>query len=62
VLKAALGGGSGDIPGADAGSLAATATQFIDDMEEQVVVPDRRCAAGAACRVLGLGPACAAAE
>jgi hypothetical protein len=43
MLKAAMDGGDGSsIPGADASSLAATASQFIDDMEEQEMVPDRR--------------------
>ncbi|KAG1672207.1 hypothetical protein FOA52_002908 [Chlamydomonas sp. UWO 241] len=42
VLRTALSGGRGDVPGADGGSLSTAATQFIDDMEEQDVVVDRR--------------------
>ena len=41
VLRTALAGGAGDVPAADMQSLAATANQFVDDMEEQQVVADR---------------------
>lgn len=42
VLRTVLAGGLGEVPGADADSLAATASQFIDEMEEQEQVLDRR--------------------
>ena len=41
LLRVAFGGGKGDLPGTDVGSLMAATTQFIDDMEEQLVIPDR---------------------
>ncbi|KAI8473087.1 MAG: hypothetical protein J3K34DRAFT_501351 [Monoraphidium minutum] len=41
VLRSALGGGGGGLPGADMQALAATANQFVDDMEDQEVVADR---------------------
>lgn len=37
VLRTALAGGKGDIPGVDMEALAATANQFVDDMEDQQV-------------------------
>lgn len=42
VLREAMEGGKGDIPGSDFESLSAAATQFIDDMEDAEVVIDRR--------------------
>jgi len=37
VLRSALAGGLGEVPGATLEALAMGATQFIDDMEEQEV-------------------------
>jgi hypothetical protein len=53
-----MDGGAGSTPAADASSLAATASQFIDDMEEQQVVPDRRWAEAALPARLVLCAAC----
>ncbi|GBF97706.1 hypothetical protein Rsub_09764 [Raphidocelis subcapitata] len=41
VLRAALAGGRGDVPGVGMEALAATANQFVDDMEDQEIVADR---------------------
>lgn len=41
VLRTALAGGAGDVPGSDMQSLAAAANQFVDDMEDQPEVADR---------------------
>lgn len=37
ILRKALAGGEGDLPGVDMESLSATANQFVDDMEDQEV-------------------------
>lgn len=41
LMRVALAGGKGEIPGTDAGAIISTATQFIDDMEDQTIVADR---------------------
>lgn len=38
VLKTALAGGSGDLPGVAMDGLSTTANQFVDDMEDQQVL------------------------
>jgi hypothetical protein len=37
ILRTALAGGRGDVPGVDMEALSATANQFVDDMEDQEV-------------------------
>lgn len=41
VLRTALSGGQGDMPGCDSDALSTASTQFIDDMEDQEQVADR---------------------
>eukprot|EP00195_Chlamydomonas_chlamydogama_P008745 CAMPEP_0202897154 /NCGR_PEP_ID=MMETSP1392-20130828/5993_1 /ASSEMBLY_ACC=CAM_ASM_000868 /TAXON_ID=225041 /ORGANISM="Chlamydomonas chlamydogama, Strain SAG 11-48b" /LENGTH=366 /DNA_ID=CAMNT_0049582727 /DNA_START=253 /DNA_END=1353 /DNA_ORIENTATION=- len=42
VMRAALSGGSGELPASTPDALVSSSTTFIDDMEEQTVVADRR--------------------
>ncbi|GAX77155.1 hypothetical protein CEUSTIGMA_g4600.t1 [Chlamydomonas eustigma] len=42
VLRSSLTGGAGDLPGSDTDSLVTAASQFIDDMEDQSSILDRR--------------------
>lgn len=42
ILRHALNGGGDGLPGSTLDALAAATSQFIDDMEEKMVVPDRR--------------------
>eukprot|EP00798_Chlamydomonas_sp_ICE-L_P028106 gene28106-31214_t len=42
LLRTSLSGGKGEIPGSDVEGLLATTSQFINDMEEQTIVIDRR--------------------
>lgn len=42
VVRTALSGGADDIPSADIDTLSATASKFIDEMEEQPEVVDRK--------------------
>lgn len=42
IVKTALEGGKDSVPGADMDSLWATTCQFVDDMEEQEIIADRK--------------------
>jgi hypothetical protein len=41
VLRGSLEGGAGDLPGSDTDSLVTAASQFIDEMEDQMSILDR---------------------